>query len=80
MHLTQPLKLRRLKTGCFKMPHLQTPRLQMAVFQTRITVASGPCRSLLLPFARPVQRKTQKTIQTQVGKLTKFQANKKIET
>ena len=26
----------------FKIPHLETPRLQMAVFQMRITVAFGP--------------------------------------
>ena len=36
MSLIQPLKFRTLKTGCFKMPCLQ-----MAVFQTGITVASG---------------------------------------
>ena len=35
MRLIQPLKFRTLKTGCFKMPHLQ-----MAVFQTGIMVAS----------------------------------------
>ena len=41
MRLIQPLKFRILKTGCFKMPRLQTPHLQMAVFQTGVTVASG---------------------------------------
>ena len=40
MHLVQPLKFRTLKTECFKMPQLQTPCLQMAVFQMGITVAS----------------------------------------
>ena len=41
MRLFQPLKFRILKMGCFEMPHLETPRLQMGVFQTVITVASG---------------------------------------
>ena len=41
MHLIQLLKLRTLKTGCFKIPRLKTPRLQMGVFQTGLTVASG---------------------------------------
>ena len=36
MHLIQTLKFRTLKTGCFKIPCLQ-----MTVFQTGITVASG---------------------------------------
>ena len=40
MRLIQPLKFRILKTGCFKMPRLQTLRLQTGVFQTVITVAS----------------------------------------
>ena len=41
MRLIQPLKFRTLKTGCFKMPRLQTHYLQMAIFETGITVASG---------------------------------------
>ena len=41
MRLIQPLKFRTLKTGCFKMPRLQTPHLQTGVFQTGIRVASG---------------------------------------
>ena len=40
MRLIRPLKFGTLKTGCFKMPCLQTPRLKMTVFQTGITVAS----------------------------------------
>ena len=36
MRLIQPLKFRTLKTGCFKMPHLQK-----AVFQMEVTIASG---------------------------------------
>ena len=36
MRLIQPLKFRTLKTGCFKMPRLQT-----VVFQMGITIASG---------------------------------------
>ena len=46
MHLIQPLKFRTLKMGCFKMPRLQT-RLQTAVFQMGITVASGLKEKLL---------------------------------
>ena len=38
----QPLKFRTWETGHFKMPHFETPRLQTAVFQTVITVVSGP--------------------------------------
>ena len=30
-----------MKTGCLKMSHLQTPRLQTGVFQTVVTVAYG---------------------------------------
>ena len=41
MRLIQPLKFRTLKTGYFKMPRLQTPHLQTAVFQMGITVAFG---------------------------------------
>ena len=46
--------------GCFKMPRLQTPCLQTAIFQMRITIASGlsvqnvylyaKCRILLAYF------------------------------
>ena len=36
----QTSEFRILKTGCFKMPHLQTPCLQRAVFQMGITIAS----------------------------------------
>ena len=46
MHLIQPLRNRTLKTGCFKMRRLQTPRIQMAVFQTVITVAFGHGESI----------------------------------
>ena len=46
MRLIQPLKFRTLKTGCFKMPHLHTPRLQTVIFQTGITVASGQCHNI----------------------------------
>ena len=46
MCLIQPLKFRTLKTGCFKMPRLQT-----TVVQTGITVASG--QSLIQLFWRP---------------------------
>ena len=45
MSLIQPLNFRTLKTGCFKMPRLQT-----AVFQTGITVASG-----LYQFQMPLE-------------------------
>ena len=45
MRLIQHLKFRTLKTEFFKIPHLQTPRLQMVIFQMGITVASGPCCS-----------------------------------
>ena len=45
MSLIQPRKFRTWETGLFKMPRLETPRLQMAVgcFQTafKVTVASG---------------------------------------
>ena len=49
MCLIQPLKFRTLKTGCFKMPHLQKPHLQTDICQTGITVTSGLFR---LPFFR----------------------------
>ena len=41
MSLIQPLKSRTLEMECFKMCHLQTPHLQMAVFQIGVTLASG---------------------------------------
>ena len=41
MGLIQPLKFRTLKTGCFKMLHLQMPRLQMAVFQMGLQLPLG---------------------------------------
>ena len=41
MHLIQPLKFRTWETEHFKMPHFETPRLQTAVFQMVVTVASG---------------------------------------
>ena len=40
MSLIEPLKFRTWKTGHLKMPHFETPRLQTAVFQMVITVAS----------------------------------------
>ena len=45
MSLIQPLKFRTWEMGHFKMPRFETPRLQTAVFQMVITVASGHCKS-----------------------------------
>ena len=39
-------EVQNLGNGHFKMPHVETPRLQTAVFQTVIVVASGLC----MPF------------------------------
>ena len=41
MSYIQPLKLRTWETGHFKMPRFETPHLQMTIFQTVVTVASG---------------------------------------
>ena len=41
MSQIQPLKFRTWETGHFKMPHFETLYLQMAVFLTVITVATG---------------------------------------
>ena len=42
MSLIQPMKFKTLETGHFKMPRLQTSRLQMGCLQTVITVAYEP--------------------------------------
>ena len=64
MRLIQPLKFRILKTGCFKMPRLQTPRLQMGVFQMVITVASGLCPEATV---NPIPDKTLKNTYEKIG-------------
>ena len=45
MSLIQPLKFRTWEMGHFKMPHLQ-----MAMFQTVVTVASGLFQLLFINF------------------------------
>ena len=53
MRLIQPLKFRTLKTGCYKIPHLQAPRLQTGVFQTGITVSSGLYKMMKMDSYNP---------------------------
>ena len=43
MSVIQLLKFRTQETVDFKMLYFETPHLQTAVFQTVVTVASGPC-------------------------------------
>ena len=41
MSLIQLLKFSEVETGLYKIPHFETPRFQMGVFETGVTVASG---------------------------------------
>ena len=50
MSYIQPLKFKTWETGHFKMPLFETPRLQTAIFQTVITVASGHNLTVLRGF------------------------------